>query len=62
MRILNLSEFLEQRGIQTVIADWDTECVVLGREDWNREDLDEIIDGARGQQLRFYSQEMLFLC
>ncbi len=34
------------------------ECFVIGREDWDEDKLDDLIDFYRGQHLRVYSQEM----
>ena len=54
----DLSEFLQNAGIEVQGIDPATEYVLLGRDEWTQEEVDDLIDGRRGRTLRIYSQEM----
>lgn len=52
-------EFLEHLGIKISIPSHQLNVLVIGREDWDRDKLHELIEARRGRELRVYSQEML---
>ena len=49
---------LKRLGIMVFGPSNDIEILVLGREDWRKEQIHEILDGRSGLHLRAYSQEM----
>lgn len=53
--------FLRKRGlnVQDIYNDVDVDTLIVGREEWNPEGLNALIDSRRGQTLKVYSQEML---
>lgn len=50
--------FLRGFGIQIIGPSEDLEVLVVGREDWDSDKIQEVIEARRGKQLRIYSQEM----
>lgn len=53
------SDFLQERGLQIVEKESASGVVVLGREGWDEDEIDDVIDRHVGRSLRIYSQEML---
>ncbi|QDV43406.1 hypothetical protein Enr13x_32620 [Stieleria neptunia] len=56
-----LNDFVEFLASQNVAIDdssENTEVVVCGRNDWGKQQIDDLIEDATGRCLRFYSQEM----
>jgi hypothetical protein len=57
-----IKELLERHHSSVAFAgDPDSPCMVLGREDWFIDDIEQQIKARSGQQLFIYSQEMLEL-
>ncbi|MFQ5731486.1 MAG: hypothetical protein ACE5KM_05990 [Planctomycetaceae bacterium] len=54
-----LSKFLQDRGLPVLDQQEWPGVVVLGRNGYTEEEVDEIIDRREGMSLRIYSQEML---
>lgn len=51
-------EFLDSRGIGVCGIATNPGVIVLGREDWNKDEVNDLIDSRVGGTLRIYSQEM----
>jgi hypothetical protein len=45
-------------GIKALPPSSDLNILVIGREDWDKEHLNGVIEARRGKELRVYSQEM----
>ena len=54
-----LKEFLKKRRVPMWKRGAPVHALVLGREDWKHEAVNEIVEEAEGAVLRIYSQEML---
>ena len=50
--------FLAELGIEALSPSFDLNILVIGREDWEEEHLNGVIEARRGKELRVYSQEM----
>jgi hypothetical protein len=53
-----LDDFFYDSGVGIYIPDENTEILVIGREEWREEDLEELLDKRAGKALKVYSQEM----
>ncbi len=51
-------EFLDSRGVGVCGVSNNPAVIILGREDWDKEEVDDLIDSRVGDTLRIYSQEM----
>ena len=50
--------FLGELGIKALPPSSDLNILVMGREEWDEEHLNGVIEARRGKELRVYSQEM----
>lgn len=57
----DLDLFFKKKSITVCAVEAATEILVIGRDDWDEEDLMELLDKRAGKQLRVYSQEMFLL-
>ncbi|HEX9959418.1 MAG TPA: hypothetical protein VGB00_00630 [Pyrinomonadaceae bacterium] len=57
----DLDLFFKKKGITVLAMEAATEILVIGRDDWDEENLMELLDKRAGRQLRVYSQEMFLL-
>ena len=58
----DFDHFLREKGVEVYPAGTDLNVLVIGRTDWDEEELDKQIEVRRGKELRVYSQEMLLTC
>lgn len=54
----SFDDFLYDKGLSIYIPGEDTETLIIGRDEWVEENLEEILDMRAGKQLKVYSQEM----
>lgn len=53
------NDFLYRRGVIVYINGHETGILVVGREDWREDDLNELLEQRAGRILKVYSQEMV---
>jgi len=53
-----LMDFITDGNMDLYKVHNETDTLIVGREGWNEEDLDELLDEREGQYLKVYSQEM----
>lgn len=54
----DLTLFIREQGIDVVSSSHGTEVVILGRQGWSTESLDQLVKRRSGRLLKAYSQEM----
>src|SRR5215213_1780996 len=54
----DLDDFLYERGLGIYIPGADTELLVVGREGWSEDALEDLLEMRAGKTLKVYSQEM----
>ena len=57
----DFDSFLQELGVKVLHPNADLELVVVGREGWSDEDLEEIVQNRAGAILKVFSQEMLLV-
>lgn len=55
----DFDDFLYRRGVTVYVNGPETEVLVVGREDWREDDLNELLEKRAGRTLKVYSQEMM---
>ena len=55
----DMATFLSKLGVTVVSASADARCLIVGRDDWEYDDLRTLLEMRIGSTLRVYSQEML---
>lgn len=54
----DFDDLLRLGGLTPNYITKDTEVLIVGREEWNEEDLSKLLDMREGKSLKVYSQEM----
>lgn len=54
----DLLELLCEGGLTVYTIHEDTDVLIVGRDEWNEEELDNLLEVRAGQTLKVYSQEM----
>src|SRR5215217_1612820 len=55
----DLLELMYEGGLTVYVLHEDTDVLVVGRDEWDERELDDLLEARAGQTLKVYSQEML---
>lgn len=55
----DFDDFLYRCGVSVYVNGPETEIIVIGREEWREEDVNDLLEQRAGRTLKVYSQEMM---
>lgn len=54
----DFDSLLREGGLEVNYISGDTDVLIIGEEEWDEEDVNELLDAREGKSLKVYSQEM----